>query len=139
MYIIHANSQSFRRLVHMFADCPVVQDLWLRVKDYILKRFGVQVTMSKKLIIVNQIAEQKYGAVNFICLIVKQYIYAQKCLAKPLSSHEVISRIRRVESIEKYIAIKNGKLAKHNLKWKCQQDNCDQNLEQYIQSYVNNM
>ena len=54
---------------------------------------------------------------NMICLIVKQYIYRQRCLKKPLSAREVWSVIGTVENMEKYNAVKNNTLHKHLRKW----------------------
>ena len=56
--------------------------------------------------------------VNDICLIVKQYVYRQRCLHKPVSCHEVKYLIWKQESVEKYIAQKNHKLDKHVKKWR---------------------
>ena len=65
----------------------------------------------------NHLIDKKNHVVNFLCLIVKQYIYRQRCLDKKLSWFECKGIISQVENIEKYIAIKNGKLNIHNRKW----------------------
>ena len=71
--------------------------------------------LSNKNILFNQVS--KLGISNFICLIVKQYIYAQRCKAKQLCTQELKSIIVSTQNYKKYIAIKNGKLLKHNKKW----------------------
>ena len=47
---------------------------------------------------------------NFLCLMFKQYIYKQRCLNQPISLEQFISSVWKTKGIEKFIAIKNGKL-----------------------------
>ena len=78
--------------------------------------------------------------INFICLIAKQYIYRQRCLQRQIGVNSFLYEIRHIENVEKYIAIKNGHLSKHNKKW-CKnefqnQSVNTQNLDTYIQRYL---
>ena len=52
-----------------------------------------------------------------ICLVIKQYIYKQRCLKKELSHVECQAYIRTIEQNEKYYATKSQKIKKHNKKW----------------------
>ena len=54
---------------------------------------------------------------NFLCLVTKQYIYRQRCLGKSLQYQELLASIIKLRNIEKYIAMKNNRLSKHNKKW----------------------
>ena len=61
-------------------------------------------------VIWNRLIVEKPGHVkNFICLVVKQYIYRQRSLKQQIEDNEVIAYIKNIRSIEKYVAIKNNK------------------------------
>ena len=68
-------------------------------------------------LITNQIVPGKYKIVNFLCLITKQYIYAKKCLGKFVHFTGIVQKFKLVQSMEKYIAIKNDRLSYHSKKW----------------------
>ena len=55
--------------------------------------------------------------VDFIILIAKQYLYKQRCLGKVPVFREYRSIVHKTIAIEKFIAIKNHSVAKHNAKW----------------------
>ena len=54
---------------------------------------------------------------NLITLITKQYIYAQRCLKRPLNFCELKTKILNQKNVELYIAKKNNQLVKHLAKW----------------------
>ena len=65
----------------------------------------------------NIIEEDPMHVKNFICLMVKQYIYRQRCFNKELSVCELERQITNLKRIEKYNAIKSNRLHKHEEKW----------------------
>ena len=101
---------------HLLALCPKVQDIWNNFAIYVNNNFGEQqLSLNVKNIMVNQISKRL--VVNFLCLIVKQYIYAQKCLGNELDFTTCKAILIRTQAIEKYIALKNDKLQIHAKKW----------------------
>ena len=106
-------------LVHLFFECPFVQQIWRDMTSYIEERFGseIRVDLNARNVILNRIVTKKYHVVNFICLITKYYIYSQKCLQKSISFQGVKSQIQHIENLEYYIAVKNSKVIRHNKKW----------------------
>ena len=54
--------------------------------------------------------------VNAIVLIVKYYIYAQKCKGKSLCFMEVIGKIAKYKAIERKISIRTNTVEKHDKK-----------------------
>ena len=113
------DTQAKESLSHLMYTCPVVQILWGKIKEYVKSRYGRGVEMRLTLdgVLLNQIAPRRYRIVNFICLLVKQFIYAQRCLGNQLHANILIQYINKIERIEKYIAAKNSKLDHHNKKW----------------------
>ena len=124
---------------HLFYQCPIILNLWKDVVIYVKNRFmGIKVELNLQNVILNSIIIKKSHVGNFLCLLTKQFIYRQKCMKLPLHFELLRKEIDRVENIEKYIAIKNKKLAVHNRKWQVNSQSGsfnNDNLEQYISEY----
>ena len=127
-------------LCHLFANCREVVDMWGSFIEYVKQKFNVtELVMTEKNILLNQVVQQtKYHVVNFLCLVVKQYIYSQRCFNEKLNWQHAKAAINRIENIEKYIAIKNNKVEVHNRKWLKLKDQ-DLSTSDYIQQYLQAM
>ena len=132
--------------IHLFIMCDRVQQIWIDVEEYMLKYDDKPIRFDKNSVIFNRIAENPSNIKNFICLVVKQYVYAQRCLGLIPKTLGVIRHIKNQENIEKYIAVKNNKLHKHLTKWypkssatpkKQSEENV--NIEEFVMTYVNNL
>ena len=79
----------------------------------------------------NKVVKNRKSVKNFICLVTKQYLYAQRCLKLPTNFQELKARINgsRSEEQEKTIKLtgitKNG-LEKSNCRGKCLKVNANQ-------------
>ena len=73
--------------------------------------------MNPKTIVLNKITQGCGHVANFMCLVVKQFIYRQRCLKENLHFPIIKKLILNIENIEKYIAVKNGKEQRHIQKW----------------------
>ena len=132
-------SDSRETITHLLWDCIVIKQLWKDVIDYICTRFHPKkLKVDVIAILQNSLVPRTDHVINFICLITKQYIYRQKCMKKPISMYELKANIARIESIEKYIAIKNGRLQQHNRKWSSA-DMESHNLNHFVLEYVQTM
>ena len=69
-------------------------------------------------IICNTVVQSNNWIGNFIVLLVKFYVYRQRCMKGNLNIKAFIRFVREIENIEKYIAIKNDKIRLHCKKWK---------------------
>ena len=125
--IIPSNLCSFCKeeeetVLHLFIRCRLVKELWLKVLEYMDRYFHVEgvsaVVLSEKAIITNTIWKERSHIMNFICLIVKFFIYRQRCCKQNIHFGALEGLILEIERTEKYIATKNGKLAYHNKKWR---------------------
>ena len=111
-------AQTEETVLHLMWYCSQVQELWQEIFKYISNRYkGEILAVRVTNIIFNSIVQKKCHAINFICLITKQYIYRQKCQKNMLQPVELIRQIKNLESIEKYIAVKNNRLSTHRKKW----------------------
>ena len=107
-------------ITHLLIECHVVKELWKKIFEFIQKEYNVsEICIDTPAILFNKIVNkqgQKHVA-NFICLVTKQYIYSQKCLMKELSFNELYQKIKHLQNVEKYIAIKNNRHETHQKKW----------------------
>ena len=108
--------QEEETIEHLMFFCLEVQGLWKNVKKY-LDRLCCETFFTLETVMWNRIHKSAKNIANFVCLLIKHYIYVQRCGEKELSWHEAEALIYRYKNIEKYIAIKNGMVAKFNKKW----------------------
>ena len=105
-------------LTHLFYDCKYAQELWVEVLQLIQRKtHNSKIAFNAENVILNKLDNQRGSITNFICLMTKQYIYKQRCLKEEINFHQFQKQLKLVENIERYIAIKNNRLAKHKLKW----------------------
>ena len=104
---------------HLFVECCYVKNLWAEVIKFIKREFDHDIVMPNfEQVIFNQLCTSKtLQVVNFICLVIKQYIYKQRCLKKSLNMHELIRYIFSFKNAEKFYAIKNNMFSKYAAKW----------------------
>ena len=100
-------------LEHLFVTCDKILPLW----HYYTSITNVQV--NKRRILLNTFVTNPACVENVIGLIVKQYIYATRCLGQTLNKMELSCKIKRWKEIEYYIAEKYGRLSHHETKWEC--------------------
>ena len=106
--------------VHIFVMCEQVRELWIDVERVMEKiPGGRQINFRVDTVLWNRLVlENPADVKNFICLLTKQYIYRQRCLKKQICKYEFRQIVQNVRNMEKYIAIKNGKIGKHERKWR---------------------
>ena len=102
---------------HLFFECIDVKRMWSFLGINIPNCEDL-LTANKFEILFNKVNCNKYHVANFICLVAKQYVYRQRCLKRQINVFELKGKIKLIENTEKYIAIKNNRLAVHNKKWK---------------------
>ena len=63
-----------------------------------------------------------------------------RCLKKELYFSQFKLHVKQLQNVEKYIAIKNQKLSKHNKKWFVQEsDTVKDNMNDYVHKYLEAM
>ena len=106
-------------MIHLFVSCHEVVTLWKDLIEYMEKRFQVVIPhpTAEDIILNRLIPTPKYHAINFLCLLTKQFIYRQRCMKGNIHFCALKRVIIHVESIEKYLAMKNNRLNVHIRKW----------------------
>ena len=128
-------------MVHLFATCNVVEEIWSQFQIFVETRFNIpqaQLELTPSKIILNKILPRAGHVVNFLCLVTKQYIYRQRCQSQQLSFTHLKRIFYKLECIEKYVATKNHRLEKHQRKWNFSTTQCERenNIEQYVYKYL---
>ncbi len=103
---------------HLFWDCPTAKHLWNQVTQWIKYTANQTVHLTDKKVFLCKIASKPLNCVNTIGLITLQYLYASRCLKRIPNFAQLKLKILDVQNIEKYIAIKNNRIKKHEIKWK---------------------
>ena len=125
-------------ILHLFCHCPIVFRLWSELREYIWQEYNTrEIEITPTTIILNRIHKSRNHAINFICLVTKQYIYKTRCLQQEINFKALRSQIKSVETLEKYIAVKNMRLRVHEKKWSRAVNKEFENMEMddYVISY----
>ena len=135
------NSQE--SLVHLFVECDHVQAIWKQFCTLTEEKYRIKITeITSTRIIFNRLEaknSKNHRLANFLCLIIKQYIYRQRCQKKQLRFIEIEGIIRHMEAMEKYIATKNYKIETHNRKWMINQPARLHDVNEFTQEYIDMM
>ena len=104
--------------VHLFVMCPIVKSLWIKTEQFMTDSLpGPEIVFNPKTIIFNQFVDDAKNIKNFVCLLLKQYIYRKRCYSQLPNFYEFKSMVLETRSVEFYIAKKNNQERKHFLKW----------------------
>ena len=117
-------------ITHVFYQCEVIQLLWEEVDTYIQNHLGVVPCITMKNVILDEIANVKIA--NFICMVTKRFIYVERCMGRQPLFRNLEYKIKNLRNVERYIAVKNSKLACHEKKWKMYDQNDSDFIVQYI-------
>ena len=104
-------------IMHIFVKCEKVMVLWKLLGKWLKHFCFIDLHINGYDIMFNRYRDSFPRLVNTIILIVKQYIYASKCLNKELKFTEIISKIQEYKVLEKVNAVKNNRLEEHIKKW----------------------
>ena len=103
---------------HLFVMCTEIRNLWILAEEKMYKFDDEHITFNVERVLFNQLVDKNPKNVkNFVCLLLKQYIYKQRCLGHKLNFEQFWSNVYTMRNIERFIATKNGHLTKFRDKW----------------------
>ena len=111
-------NQRVETIIHLLVECEEVKKLWYGLERWIDHFMKIKVTFTPEIIIFNKYQGKQSELMNTLVLIMKRYVYVQKCKKKTLSFQGYISHILYVKRIESFIAFRKQKSTKHDKKWK---------------------
>ena len=110
-------------VLHLLIYCPVVAELWVNMELFMNTYNKDPIHFAVDTVLTNRLIYQPVGHIkNAICLMVKYFIYRQRCFNQLPNIHQCKQYIWSIENNEKYYAIKNNNLQKHLKKWSRNQD-----------------
>ena len=131
---------------HMLIECEVVQKIWQEFKTFCNKCINTNMSIlrfQKKEIMLNLVHPKPCNVVNFMALIIKQYLFYSKCNQSIPLFREAIARIEMIYKIEKASVLRDNKGFKKFEKWSEYEtgNECKEiNLEyDYIREYIDQM
>ena len=105
-------SQYTETIVHLFCDCIHVRPLWSYIENLSFNH-----TLESSQIIFNNPVRNAKLVENVLILLTKFYIYRTRCQNERLSVQQLKNFIQEYKNVEYQIAIKNGRLSHHEIKW----------------------
>ena len=105
-------------IIHLFWECPTAKHIWQQVVNWYNNKTNQNVHISCRKMLLGKVSAKAFHCINTIVLITMQYIYSSRCLKAIPNFYQLKFKILDMHNIEKYIATKNDKLKKHQIKWK---------------------
>lgn len=112
-------------ITHLFWECEIIRNFWTAIFDMLKYRFNdnrlnFNTPQIMEKVMLNKVTSNPLDYINTLVLIAKRHIYVTRCEHKKPSLQVYFSQVLEYKSIEQYIAIKNNKIEKHEIKWpKC--------------------
>ena len=126
-------------VAHFFWECHEVSKMWKWLEEYLKKKVPNETcSITKKNVFTNLINENPSHIFNFHCLVLKQYLYACKCLKKKICTKEVDRKFEMFRKYEFYHAQCNNKLMLHFRKWFIHTNDTNYNETGFSDVYIHN-
>ena len=125
---------------HLLIHCIYVKNIWLHLEKFMYVFNLEHIHFAVDTVMCNRIVQGDTGNVkNLICALLKQYVYRKRCFKELPLYEEFVDTIWSFKNIEKYIATRNNKLSKHYKKWADKKQDNEQTIDEYINTYINDM
>ena len=92
-----------KNLVHFFKDCVVSKKIWKISFKYMRIKYGEELVFEDldiATIVLNDIRENKYSYLNLLLLVIKQKLYAFRCLKKTPNAQLIIKEFEFIHKID---------------------------------------
>ena len=107
-------------VAHLFYECNHTKKLMKTIQNYLKENEYMSIgseDWSMIKVLMSAIDENLFSCCNLIVTIMKQNIYAAKCLKKNITSNMIIKEFEFIHEMEKQNAIRSQNVKKYNLKW----------------------
>ena len=106
-------------ITHFFWECKVTRNLLTQLTEYI-EQINVdkqEYTLNIKTFMLNEVSEHPFSHINMLVCILKQKMYAFKCMKKGLKFRIVKDEYEFIHELERNEALLTGNIRKYNLRW----------------------
>ncbi len=111
-------NEAVETILHLIWDCQAAKHIWNQIQWYVKSCSNRTINLTLKNIIFCKFSSKPMDWLNTLCLITTQYLYSSRCLKIIPNFACLKQKILDMHNLEKYIAIKNNRLKKHEIKWK---------------------
>ena len=123
---------------HHMIDCPITNEVWVKIQDYAKQKLDIEMDLNPVKIIFN-ISNDEISAEHLLILLVKQQIFAAKCMNRKPSTTVICKEFEFIQNLEyKQAMLTNAKRKKYNRRWPVHLKLCEKEQD-YIKDYVHNM
>ena len=105
-------------VTHFFYTCNKAKKIWERIENALPPEVKACTKFDVKNVLLNRVHENPRSIVNYVVLLVKQLIFAQRCLKADLNEQLVMYKIDEQYRITKYNVKYNGLSIKKEKRWK---------------------
>ena len=129
-------------LEHIFFDCPKTKVLLNSIQSILIsyQPDTKEYNLTKENILFNNVDVNPGSLVNCIVLIMKQMIYANRCLKKRITVQQLKEKIEFTRKVELYNTKQNNKCRIYYCKWyNMTQDKLGNHAQEYISEYLYNV
>ena len=109
--------ETLETTLHILWDCVKIQKLGKTLQRWLKYMLRIDITFTGDMIMYNNYKGPCKDLLNSIILIVKQYMYREKCTKQLLNFVNMLQNVYQTESVEYIIAKQMNCLYKHQLKW----------------------
>ena len=103
---------------HLFWFCKKINQIWKALNKLLNYKLNDTYQITYENVILNNVRGKHKATYNTIILIVKQNIYAKKCLGEEINFMSILTNVQEIKKIE-YLAMKRtNQVAKYEKKWK---------------------
>lgn len=102
---------------HLIHDCDKVKKFWSALTRWSKHILELEIPGEYRAICLNKSAGPDKKIIDIIVLMAKQFIYAQRCLHKPLNFQAFIAKVVFYKNLEGVIAKRNNNMYQFNVKW----------------------
>ena len=104
-------------ITHLLIECKFSQEIWNHVYSQICKCSKVYIKLQKCEVFMGLYDKPFAVFYNHICMVIKQYIYACRCLEKIPNKQVVIEKIKDAKHVEYQLAKQNDRTTAFFKKW----------------------
>ena len=85
---------------HLFIFCEKTKQLWLDLEQWFNSLSSERICFGTDTVIANRLMERPSHLFNFLCLLLKQYIYKKRCLNQNVSFREFKLHANKIKNVE---------------------------------------
>ena len=104
-------------VVHLFSECNFSTKIWKELQEILSEKLDLLELNAKNVIFGFIDGEITYSVQNHLLLLYKRYVYICRLMEKSISFSGFKCFLKTTVDIEKRIAVKKNKVAKHLEKW----------------------